>query len=116
MSLIHIDMVQVIKLARDLGLAAQMMPMATEAALEQAGIHTQAEAKDAAPVLTGALRDSIYLKAGKSTRTIGSNVYYGVYQEFGTVKMAPHPWLYAAGEHGQEELARSVLLAADPLP
>lgn len=112
MSGLHIDMSEVVKLARDLGLAAQLMPLATEEALNKAGEMVQTEARSAAPVLTGALRDSVYLHRSKLTRRIGTPLIYGLFQEFGTSKMAPHPWLFDAGEKGREELAKGVLEAA----
>lgn len=111
MSGISIDMGEVVKLARDLGLAAQLMPLASEAALDEAGSQLQADAKSDAPVDTGALRDSIYLRKGKTFRRVGSPLRYGIFQEIGTSKMAPQPFLFRNAEVGGERLAKSVLAA-----
>ena len=51
-----------------------------------------------APVLTGALRDSIEaLRRGKLLVAIRM-LYYGFYQEWGTSKMAPRPFIRPAVE------------------
>lgn len=113
MSVIDIDMTQVVRLARDLGLAAQLMPLASEAALDEASAHLQVEAKADAPVLSGDLRDSITeMGKGKTFRKVGTPLYYGIFQEFGTSKMAPHPYLFHNAESAREELVKGVLAAA----
>ena len=57
------------------------------------------EAKTLAPVDTGALRDSIEVFDGdsKKEKYIGSiTIPYAIYQELGTVKMSPQPYLRPA--------------------
>jgi HK97 gp10 family phage protein len=62
----------------------------------------EAEAKILAPVLTGDLKKSIKVKEGdnKWEKLIGSfkedKIYYAIYQELGTVKMDPNPFLRPA--------------------
>lgn len=78
-------------------------------AVQGAGIETQAEAKKTVHVDTGRLRSSIqYAKQGKMKCSVGTNVFYGPDQEFGTYKMAAHPFLFpaasTAGQHLIEEL------------
>ena len=48
---------------------------------------------DLAPVDTGRLKGSITGRSDADTAYIGTNVYYGIYQEYGTYKMAAHPFL-----------------------
>ena len=61
-----------------------------------------ARAQALAPVRTGALRDSIaYVVAynemgGRHTLSIQVGVPYGIYQEFGTRNMDPHPYIRPA--------------------
>jgi len=70
--------------------------------MHQAGEAIVARAQALAPVRTGALRNSIaYVVAyneagGRHTLSIQVGVPYGVYQEFGTRNMAPHPYIRPA--------------------
>jgi HK97 gp10 family phage protein len=68
----------------------------TPALLERLGVAIEADAKAAAPVLTGHLRDSIEHEVDGDTLRVGSNVEYAVYQEEGTRHMAPQPYLRPA--------------------
>ena len=57
----------------------------------------EAEAKRNAPVRTGRLRASIRtVKRGDAHYTVGTNVHYAPYVEFGTRKMAAKPYLRPA--------------------
>ena len=42
--------------------------------------------------------------ADSITAVIGTNVYYGKYLEFGTIKMPPYPWLFPAVEMKKPEI------------
>lgn len=54
-------------------------------------------AKSFAPVDTGALRASIHgQKTGKYAGKVEDGVHYGIYQEFGTYKMAAQPFMRPA--------------------
>lgn len=69
--------------------------------LIKAGERVVARAQQLAPVRTGALRNSIgYVVAinpgGKSVLSIQVRVPYGVYQEFGTRNIPPHPFIRPA--------------------
>lgn len=57
-------------------------------------------AKRHAPVDTGLLRASIHTEPTRPADkiTVGDGVSYGVFQEFGTTKMRPHPFLRPAAE------------------
>lgn len=115
MSGVFIDMSRVEKLARDIGVAAPKVIIATEAVLDRVAAELQSDAKASAPVDTGRLQGSIFNRKNKMSHRVGSNVRYGFYQEFGTSKMAPQPWLFENGERAGEKLAISVLAAAEPL-
>jgi len=49
-------------------------------------------------VQTGRLRSSITHEVEQGQVSIGTNVYYGKYLEFGTSKMPNYPWLFPAVE------------------
>jgi HK97 gp10 family phage protein len=56
------------------------------------------ESKVLAPVDTGALRDSIDVYEGNNDKEklIGSKIHYAIYQELGTSKISPQPYLRPA--------------------
>lgn len=69
-------------------------------ALESCGILVETQASLLSPVDTGLLRKSITHRTRKTatggTSEVGTNVEYAPFQEFGTVKMAPQPFLTPA--------------------
>lgn len=77
-------------------------------ALEIIGLMAEGYAKvhlDQTPrrIDTGRLRNSIAHKVHDDSVEIGTNVYYGIYVEFGTVKMEANTYLRSAvGDHLQE--------------
>lgn len=77
---------------------------AKDRALEIMGGKAESYAKQLAPVRTGNLRNSItHQQYDENTEIIGTNVSYAPYQELGTHKMAPRPFLRPAAEnHGDE--------------
>ena len=52
-------------------------------------------------VQTGRLRASIIHEAVKDSVAIGTNVVYGKYLEFGTIRHNPYPWLFPAVEQSR---------------
>lgn len=67
--------------------------------LDRAGFAVEGRAKALAPIKTGYLANSIQAEtAGFFTRHVNVGADYGIYQEFGTYKMAAHPFLSPAVE------------------
>jgi len=59
----------------------------------------EAEAKQLAPVDTGALKSSIHTgRVGVAHYVVADGVEYGIYQELGTSRMAAHPFVIPAVE------------------
>ena len=78
--------------------------LAKARALEIIGGKAETYAKLLAPVDTGNLRNSItHQQLDEDTEIIATNVSYAPYQEFGTSKMAAHPFLRPAAEGHSEE-------------
>jgi HK97 gp10 family phage protein len=76
----------------------------TAQALEICGGMAESYAKEACPVDTGRLRNSItHAQVGKDTEVIGTNVEYGPYVELGTHKQAAQPFLRPAAEGHSSE-------------
>jgi HK97 gp10 family phage protein len=74
--------------------------------MENVGMNTVAEAKSLAPVRTGRLRDSISYEADEDAlmMTFRADTNYAIYQEDGTSKMAPNPYLREPAAHAEDEL------------
>lgn len=65
--------------------------------LHNCGENVLADAKNKAPVDTGALRDSLHIKEETPTKiVIADDVDYGIYQELGTRNMEAQPFLRPA--------------------
>ena len=68
----------------------------------------EGEARAEAPVDTGALRQSIHSQTEGLTGTVGTNVEYAMYPEFGTYKMKAHPFLVPALKNKQPEVIAAI--------
>lgn len=64
--------------------------------IEKACQMVENTAKENCPVDTGVLRGSITHEVKDGQGTVGTNVEYAEYVEFGTSKMAAQPYLYPA--------------------
>ena len=74
-------------------------------AVQDAGIECEDEAKKAAPVDTGRLQSSIeYEKQEEMKCSVGTDVPYSIFQEYGTHKMAAHPFLFPAFQIASQHL------------
>ena len=70
-----------------------------EKAVAKAALDIEAHAKANAPVDTGLLRNSIGARReGELAWVVESPVDYSVYQEYGTSRMAAHPYMTPAVE------------------
>jgi|BioPla2DNA2_1021312.scaffolds.fasta_scaffold41957_4 HK97 gp10 family phage protein len=92
---------------------------ALDKAVRETALVAQGDARQNAPVDTGALKGSISTEfdrnAESSTGTVYTNIEYGIYQEMGTVNMAAHPYMMPALNANKstfEQLARKELETA----
>ena len=78
--------------------------------LDEAAFEVETNAKQNAPVLTGALRNSIHVNKtsnqNKFSRVISDGVEYGIYQELGTSRMAAQPFMIPAVEAIREKFEK----------
>lgn len=93
---IHVDTSEVRELARDLAAAPGKIQRRAPEAIRTTANAIQRDARRLAPRLTGALRNSIRSDIGALSATIGTDLYYAGYQEFGTSKMSPNPYMRPA--------------------
>jgi HK97 gp10 family phage protein len=85
---------------RELDAMAATLGVSTAQALSGVAFQVEAESKVRAPVDTGALKNSMHTeKKSKDTYWVADGVEYGIYQEFGTSRMAAQPFLVPAVEH-----------------
>ena len=75
-------------------------------AVNQAAAVCDAEAKGVCPVDTGNLRSSIHIETGDCEATVGTNVEYAPYVEFGTYKMKAQPFMSVGAAAVDRELPR----------
>ena len=92
---------------------------ALDNAVRQTTEVARGDARQNAPVDTGALKGSISTEyergAENATGTVYTNIEYGLYQEMGTVNMPAHPFMMPALNSNKdtfEQLARSELESA----
>ena len=87
--------------------AIQEAQKAKNIALEIMGGVAETHAKEYSPVDTGRLKGSItHRQKSEDTEIIGTNVEYAPYQEFGTYKMAAHPFMRPAIENHVAEYVK----------
>jgi HK97 gp10 family phage protein len=88
-----------------LRVAVAALVVETEADLWRLALNIQNYARLVAPVDTGRLRSSIFVRRGDGYVEVGSNVQYAAYVEFGTRHMAAQPYLRPAIMMGVEDWA-----------
>jgi HK97 gp10 family phage protein len=94
---VRLDMSELLKLERE-------MPGKVKRIVSATGKQVEGKAKIKAPVDTAALRNSILSEmVAEFTAHVGPHVEYAIYQEFGTYKMAAHPFLVPAVEETAAE-------------
>ncbi len=79
-----------------------------ESAVAKGGKLVEGEAKALCPVDTGNLRGSITSQAAGTHCDIGTNVEYGIYQEFGTYKMRAQPFLVPGLKNKEGEVVELI--------
>ena len=95
MTSFSLDMAEVEALAGDLERAADEVVKISGDVLDDVSAKFVASAKADAPVDTGATRDSIRAESdGGDMRTIVADTRAAFFQEFGTSKMPPHPFMW----------------------
>ena len=72
-------------------------------------------ARKAAPSDTGRLSRSIRVTVDGSRAVVETDLYYAAFQEFGTSKMAPNPFMGPAFQGHAPELVREVEGIADEI-
>lgn len=77
--------------------------------LRKTAFSIEAKAKTLAPVDTGLLRNSIQTTIDSPTKaTVGTNVEYAPYQEFGTRHQKGTPFLTPAADDEQKDFEKNV--------
>lgn len=89
---------------------AREMVVASRAAITEVAVGVTNLAKQYCPVDTGRLRSSISFEVDtRATATVGTNVEYAPYVEYGTSRMAAQPYLRPA-VHEYEAKMRGIVV------
>lgn len=87
---------------------------AIKRALIRIGLEAEAYAKKAVHVVTGRLRNSITHYVKENSVFIGSNVEYARYEEEGTSKRPPHPYLRPAVTNNMDKWKQIITVGGLP--
>ena len=99
---IKLDDTELRKFAASLGIT-------TDRALAATAHQVEGYAAHKAPVMTGALRNSIHTtKQREGVYWVQDGVEYGVFQELGTSKMSAHPFMVPAVEGAVRDIIEAV--------
>lgn len=101
---VSIDTADLKALAAELAANAVKVEAIAATNLSEIAQELQADAKSRAPVDTGALRDSIYIRGGKDFRTVGSDIRYARFVEYGTSDTSPQPFMNPAARKAEQSL------------
>jgi hypothetical protein len=112
---VHVDTSEVDDLVADLVAAGPKAHAASSVLLTGTAEELRNRARDAAPFRTGELRRSIYVRGSGDSRTVGTDVRQGFFQEFGTSVMPPQPWLFANADRASDRLVVGLGKLGDPL-
>lgn len=96
MTVVSWDFSEFRTLAADLRAAGPRAEPLARLVVAKTATDLQALAQRAAPVDTGFLRSSISTTNSGLEAEVGPTASYGVFQEMGTSKMAPQPYLFPA--------------------
>jgi HK97 gp10 family phage protein len=111
---VYIDASEVVALAGTLQLAAATIDLESAASVTLAAQATEAQAKALVPVRTGDLRDSIHIEGSGLEQEVIADSDHAVYQEFGTSRHGPQPFMYPAGDLGERLLEELSETDVDP--
>lgn len=118
-----LDVSEVGRFAADLGKVAAGAVKVAHAAVAKTALDIERDAKIAAPVDTGNLRNSISheiraqggLSGGSIIAAIGPTAEYGAFVEYGTSRMSPQPYLGPAFDRHVGDLDKALLSVMDGL-
>ena len=87
---------------------------AIQRALVRIGLECESYAKDLCHVITGRLRNSITNYVEGNAVYVGSNVEYAQYEEEGTSRRPPHPYLRPAVTHNMDKWKQIITVGGLP--
>ena len=103
------------RFAADLARVAAGLPSRADKATERVAQRALATARAAAPVDTGDLRSGLRVTRHGDGMAVEVTNYYATFQEFGTSKMAPNPYIGPAVTRHGPELAKELERLADDI-
>lgn len=104
----NLDTSDLVALAGDLDQAGPQVRRASSRDLTTIAAQLRDDARAAAPVESGALRDSIKLRGGQDYRVVYTAIRYARFVEFGTSRTAPQPFLWPAAAAAEQALMEAL--------
>ena len=104
------DFSELLKLSADLGKASYEATRRAQVVVRKTAADIEATAKSLAAVDTGTMRNSIgtTISGGGLTAEVSPTVHYAIYNEYGTRRMAPRPFMGPALERHSEPFVQAV--------
>jgi HK97 gp10 family phage protein len=106
-------------LSSDLNTAHRRVGAKASKAVKDAAAKVARDARAAAPVDTGTLRDSMEVRvfgdgrSGGITAVVAPTANHSIFVEFGTVKMSPQPFFFPALDANVDDFTRALADALD---
>jgi len=114
MSDVSFDMSEVADLAAELAAVPARVVRLSSSTMTRIAGKLRDEAKAAAPVDTGELRDSIEIQGGEGYRIVRATAGHAYYVEFGTGDTAPQPYLWPAAGRAGVAMSEAFEQISDP--
>lgn len=111
---VSFDVSQVEALADDLGAAPVKVEKVSSAKMTEIAAQLRDDAKAAAPVDTGDLRDSIEVQGGRDYRIVRATARHAFFVEFGTSDTPPQPYLWPQVPRAAEAMTEAFAELGDP--
>lgn len=108
-----IDASEVYNLAADLAAAPAKAEAGSIKAVSSSTRQTARDARRFAAVLTGFMRENVEARVSGLSGEVVSLADYSEFQEYGTSKMPPHPFMRPAADLALDPLADAVLDSGD---
>lgn len=105
---VAIDVSELMKLAGDLGERTKETGRDIKRAVAEATDRVAQDATAAAPILTGELKAKIEKKVSGLSGRVWSDAKQGFFQEFGTSRHDPKPWITPALQREEPSFVKAV--------
>jgi len=111
---VEFDMSEVVRLAADIAEAPPKLERTSSQKLSEIAAQLRDDARAAAPVDTGELRNSISMSGGRDYRRVAATAAHAFYVEFGTSDTGPQPYMWPAADRAEQAMHEQFPELLDP--